>query len=76
MSEEFVENQFELEETLLKIQICDAIFDQLMNENVEILEHVNLSRKNSHLYGNKSIYACENIPRLDFQIYEDSIEEF
>ena len=41
--------------------------DQLLNEIVEILEHVNYSRKNPAKYQNKSIYACEDIPRLSFQ---------
>ena len=43
------------------------VLDQLFNEVVEILEHVSLSRKKPSLYQNKSIYACEDIPRLSFQ---------
>jgi len=43
------------------------IFEQLLNEIVEILEHVQLSRRKPILYQNKSIYACEDIPRLSFQ---------
>jgi hypothetical protein len=41
----------------------------MLNEVVEILEHVHLSRKKPHLYQNKSIYACEEIPRLSIQNY-------
>ena len=35
---------------------------------IEILEHVQLSRKRPELYQNKSIYACEDIPKLSFQM--------
>ena len=44
------------------------VLEQLLNEVVEILEHVHLSRKNPNLYQHKSIYACEEIPRLSFQV--------
>lgn len=43
------------------------VLEQLLNEVVEIMEHVNLSRKNPSLYLHKSIYSCEDIPRLSFQ---------
>lgn len=43
------------------------VLEQLLNEVVEILEHVQLSRRKPQLYQNKSIYACEDIPRLSFQ---------
>ena len=43
------------------------VLEQLLNEIVEILEHVHLSRTKPDLYQNKSIYACEDIPRLSFQ---------
>jgi hypothetical protein len=45
------------------------VLEQLLNEVVEILEHVHLSRKRPNLYQYKSIYACEDIPRLSFQNY-------
>jgi len=48
------------------------VLEQLLNEIVEIFEHVHLSRKRPQLYQNKSIYACEDIPRLSFQIVSDS----
>ena len=48
------------------------VLEQLLNEIVEIFEHVHLSRKRPHLYQNKSIYACEDIPRLSFQILSDN----
>ena len=38
-----------------------------MNELVEILEHVMYSRRDQTKYQSKSIYACEDIPRLSFQ---------
>ena len=41
--------------------------DQLYNENIEILEHIQFSRNRPDLYQNKSIYACEEIPKLSFQ---------
>jgi len=43
------------------------VLEQLLNEIVEILEHVHLSRTKPDLYQHKSIYACEDIPRLSFQ---------
>ena len=58
---------FETEETKVKLILSKIIMDQLLNEIVEILEHVNYSRKNPAKYQNKSIYACEDIPRLSFQ---------
>ena len=58
---------FETEETKVKLSLSRIIMDQLLNEIVEILEHVNYSRKNPAKYQNKSIYACEDIPRLSFQ---------
>ena len=50
------------------LEISEMVLEQLLNEVVEILEHVNLSRKRPDLYSNKSIYVCEDIPRLSFQI--------
>ncbi len=42
--------------------------EQLYNEIIEILEHVQYSRRRPDLYQNKSIYACEEIPKLSFQV--------
>ena len=58
----------EIQETQIKLEITDMILDQLYNEVVEILEHIQFNRKRPDLYQFKSIYACEEIPRLSFQI--------
>ena len=60
---------FDLDETSIKLELSEMVLEQLLNEVVEILEHVQLSRKRPSLYQNKSIYACEDIPRLSFQQY-------
>ena len=65
-SEEHWEN-LEIEETQLKLEITEIITDQLYNEVMEILEHIALSRKKPELYQDKSIFACEEIPKLIFQ---------
>ena len=65
---EYQWNNLEMEETQLKVEIGEAIMDQLYNEVIEILEHVQYSRLRPDLYHNKSIYACEEIPKLDFQM--------
>ena len=57
----------EIEETQLKLEITEIINDQLYNEVMEILEHIALSRKRPELYQDKSICACEEIPKLVFQ---------
>ena len=57
----------EIVETQSKLEVTELIIDQLYNEIIEILEHVQLSRKKSELYHYKSIYACEDIPKLRFQ---------
>ena len=57
-----------MEETQLKVEISEMIMEQLYNEIIEILEHVQYSRKRPELYQNKSIYACEEIPKLSFQV--------
>ena len=64
---EYQWNNLELEETQLKIEGTEAILDQLYNEVIEILEHIQYSRIRPELYQNKSIYACEEIPKLSFQ---------
>ena len=57
----------EIVETQSKLEATELILDQLYNEVIEILEHVQLSRKRTDLYQGKSIYACEDIPKLSFQ---------
>ena len=72
IKEELKENEplyqiFETQETYVKLSLSKIILDQLFNEIVEILEHVQYSRKEPEKYQSKSIYACEDIPRLGFQ---------
>ena len=64
---EYQWNNLELEETQLKLEGTEAILEQLYNEVIEILEHIQYSRIRPELYQNKSIYACEEIPKLSFQ---------
>ena len=65
---EYQWNNLEMEETQLKVDNAELIMDQLYNEVIEILEHIQFSRVRPDLYQNKSIYACEEIPKLDFQL--------
>ena len=65
---EYLWKNLEMEETQLKVEISEMIMEQLYNEIIEILEHVQYSRKRPELYQNKSIYACEEIPKLSFQV--------
>lgn len=58
---------YEFEETQVKLELSELVLEQLLNEIVEILEHIYVSRKKPDLYQYKSIYACEDIPRLSFQ---------
>ena len=55
------------EETFTKLMATKLIMNQLLNEVVEILEHVQFSRKKPEKYNYKSIFSCENIPLLSFQ---------
>jgi hypothetical protein len=64
---EYQWNNLEIEETQLKVEATESILDQLYNEIIEILEHIQFSRVRPELYQNKSIYACEEIPKLSFQ---------
>ena len=57
----------EMEETQLKVESTEMILDQLYNEVIEILEHIQFNRASPELYQYKSIYACEEIPKLSFQ---------
>ena len=65
---EYQWNNLEMEETQLKVDNAELIMEQLYNEVIEILEHIQYSRIRPDLYQNKSIYACEDIPKLDFQL--------
>ena len=72
LKEELIENEehwknLEIEETQLKLEITEIINEQLYNEVMEILEHITLSRKKPELYQYKSIFSCEDIPKLVFQ---------
>ena len=72
LKEELIENEehwenLEVEETQLKLEITEIINEQLYNEVMEILEHITLSRKKPELYQYKSIFSCEDIPKLVFQ---------
>ena len=72
LKNELIESQenwenLEIEETQLKLEITEIINDQLYNEVMEILEHISLNRKKPELYQFKSIFACEEIPKLVFQ---------
>jgi hypothetical protein len=61
-------NNLEMEETQIKVEVTELILEQLYNEVIEILEHIEYSRKKPELYQNKSIFACEEIPKLTFQV--------
>ena len=65
---EYQWNNLEMEETQLKVDNTEQIMEQLYNEVIEILEHIQYSRIKPELYQNKSIYACDEIPKLDFQL--------
>ena len=72
IKEELVEEDehwkvFEKDETQIKLLLSKIVMEQLLSEVVEILEHVQLSRRDPAKYQSKSIYACEDIPRLSFQ---------
>ena len=58
---------YEFEETQVKLELSELVLEQLLNEIVEIFEHIHNARKKPDLYQYKSIYACEEIPRLPFQ---------
>lgn len=65
----------DVEETTIKLELTEMVLDQLLNEVVEIMEHVNLSRINPELYQYNSIYSCDDIPKLSFQQTENDIIE-
>lgn len=55
------------QETVVKLIIEKIIMNQLLNEVIEILEHIQYSRKEPDKYNYKSIFSCNNIPLLSFQ---------
>ena len=55
------------QETVIKITISKIILSQLLNEVIEILEHIQYSRTEPEKYNYKSIFSCINIPLLSFQ---------
>ena len=64
------ENDFDKldeQETAVKLMIEKIIMNQLLNEVIEILEHIQYSRKEPEQYNYKSIFSCNNIPLLSFQ---------
>ena len=64
---DYLWRNLEMEETQIKVEMSDCIAEQLYNEVIEILEHIQLSRNKGELYHYKSIYACEDMPKLSFQ---------
>ena len=64
---EEIEHNLELEETQTKIEISKLILNQILLETIEILFHVDFSRKNPKLYTFKSIYSAIELPQLPFQ---------
>ena len=48
--------------------------NQLLNEVIEILEHIQYSRNEPEKYNYRSIFSCDNIPLLSFQ-KENKTEE-
>lgn len=60
-------NNYDIEETTIRLDLTECLFDMLLNETVEIIEHVNLSRVAPQEYQYKSIYACDDLPKLSFQ---------
>ena len=75
MENENIWNELEIQEEQVKSIASNIIFDQLINEVIEILEHVQLNRKKPELYQNKSIYACDEIPRLSFQMVSNNTDD-
>ena len=82
MKEELKENEKEwenlkIEETKVKLDASEFIFEMLLRENIEILEHIQNNRKRPDLYNYKSIYDCPNMPKLEFQkIEKRSFDDF
>ena len=64
------------QETIIKIAISKNIMNQLLNEVIEILEHIQYSRNQPEKYNYKSIFSCDNIPLLSFQKNSNEEEEY
>ena len=64
---DYLWRNLEMEETQIKVEVSDCIIEQLYNEVIEILEHIQLSRMRGELYHYCSIYACDEMPKLGFQ---------
>ena len=72
------ENDFDKldeQETIVKLMISKIIMNQLLNEIVEILEHIQNSRNEPEKYNYKSIYSCDNMPLLSIQKKKENEEE-
>ena len=65
-------NNLEIQETQAKLMTADYIFEMMLRENIEILEHIQYSRIRPDLYNNKSIYATADMPKLSFQKTENN----
>ena len=63
------------QETIVKITLSKIIMNQLLNEVIEILEHIQNSRFYPERYNYKSIFSCDNIPLLNFQNDNIDVEE-
>ena len=74
MEGEDIWSDLEIQEEQVKSIASSIIFEQLINEVIEILEHVQINRKRPELYQDKSIYACDDIPRLSFQMISTNTE--
>ena len=60
-------DNLEIQETQAKLMTADYIFEMMLRENIEILEHIQYNRIRPDLYNNKSIYATADMPKLSFQ---------
>lgn len=68
-------NNLEIQETQAKLLAADYIFEMMLRENIEILEHIQYNRIRPDLYNNKSIYATADMPKLSFQKTENNVYE-
>jgi len=74
LNEENEIDKLDEQETIVKITISKIIMNQLLNEVIEILEHIQYSRNEPEKYNYRSIFSCDNIPLLSFQ-KENKTEE-